>query len=701
MKKNLLTLFSALLISQFSFASYVPGVPYFYQYSNSINPGGSCQNTSVAMCIKFYGGTSETPDAISGYFGTSQAQTVSGLETVFNSEAAYFGLTVRDIGHTDGTFNDIQTLLAAGKPVIVHGYFTSYGHVMVLTGYTGGEYIANDPAGQWSQTYGYGGYSQTNATEGIDIYYSKSAMESAIGPNGTIWYHEFTNSAAPTPTTTADAIAPTTAISLANSANYQTVNFTANYTDADNTGGSGLDKSFYSVLDWNGNEWRANKNNGFFCDNFDNSIHSDWNTSSGTWGIASNILTQTDLVNTNTSMSSTLNQNLSNRYLYHFMGKIDGTSSNRSAGIHIFSDDITQTNRGNNYLILMKPSTSEIHIYKIQNNTISSPLTVFTGITLNTGTWYDYKIMYDRTTGKITIWKNDQLVGVFTDPSSPLLNGSGISFRSRESSFSVNNFKVYRSRLSTSSAVSIGTSNSDVRYESPDPSIVSYSCKIKSLNVDIAGNISTIANQDILIDWTVPNTIATINDGTSTDITVTTNATNLQANFTASKDTNSAVVDYLYAIGTTAGGTNIKNWTSNGTSLNINSTGLSLVNGQTYYISVKAKNGAGLYSSVTTSNGQTYNLATNIIESIKSESFLSIYPNPSIDNFIIRLVANKTELNQLLIYDINGKIIQEENINVVAGMNDITINDNYLNSGMYFITIKSSEGIRQGKLIKK
>ena len=701
MKKNLLTLFSTLLISQISFASYVPGVPYFYQYNNSINPGGSCQNTSIAMCIKFFGGTAETPDAVSAYYGTSQAQTVSGLETVFNSEAINYGLTVRDIGHSNGTFNDIQTLLSAGKPVIVHGYFTSYGHVMVLTGFTGTEYIANDPAGQWSQVFGYGGYCQCNATQGQDIHYSKSAMESAIGPDGTIWYHEFTNSSAPTPTTTADVIAPTTAITILNSTSYQTANFTANYTDADNTGGSGLDKSFYSVLDWNGNEWRANKNNGFFCDNFDNSIHSDWNTTTGTWGITNNVLTQTDLVNTNTSMSSILNQNLSNRYMYHFMGKIDGTSINRSAGIHIFCDDITQTNRGNNYLVWMKPTMSEIHIYKVQNNTISSPLTVFSGVTITTGNWYDYKIMYDKTTGKFTIWKNDQLVGTYTDPSGPLLNGTGISFRSKESGFSVNNFKVYRSRPSASSGISIGSSNSDVRYESPDPSIVSYSCKIKSLNVDVAGNISSIANQDLLIDWTAPNTIATINDGTSTDISVTTNSTNLQANFTASKDTNSAVVDYIYAIGTTAGATNIKNWTSNGNSLNINSTGLSLVNGQTYFISVKAKNGAGLYSSVSSSNGQTCNVATNIIEYNKSKSFLSIYPNPSIDSFMIRLVANKIELSQLSIYDVNGKVLHEENININSGMNDITISDSYLVSGIYFIILKSSEGIKYGRLIKK
>jgi hypothetical protein len=51
----------------------VSGVPYFYQYSNSINPGGSCQNTSIAMLLKYYGAANLTPDGISSQYGTSQA----------------------------------------------------------------------------------------------------------------------------------------------------------------------------------------------------------------------------------------------------------------------------------------------------------------------------------------------------------------------------------------------------------------------------------------------------------------------------------------------------------------------------------------------------------------------------------------------------------------------------------------------------
>jgi hypothetical protein len=696
MKKNNLLILCFLLIHFFVEASYVPNVPYFYQYNNSINPGGSCQNTSIAMLIKFYGGTTEYPDAISSYYGTSQAQTVSGLETVFNSEAQYFGLTVRDIGHTDGTFADIQSLLAAGKPVIVHGYFTDYGHVMVITGFTGSSYICNDPAGRWSQQYGYGGYCQCNSTEGKDIYYSKSAFEDAIGPNGTIWYHEMTNTYTPPPPSPTDVIKPYSNINFSNPQNYRTNNFTINYTDSDNTGGSGIDKSFYSVLDWNGSEWRANNNNGFYCDNFDFSINNEWTSNGGNWGISSNVLVQSDLINQNTALNSSLNQSLSNRYLYHFSTKINGTATNRGGGIHIFCDDVTQVNRGNNYLIFLRPNVSEIQLFKVTNNTITA-LTSFTNVTLNNNSWYDIKIMYDRTTGKITIWKNDNLAGTYTD-TNPISSGDGISFRSRESEFSINNFKVYRSRPATQNSVSVGNNNSDVRYQSISSSSVSYACKIKSLTVDVAGNISAVANQDVLIDWSNPLSISSVNDGLQSDINYTQNSQTLYANFSASTDINSGIKEYFYSIGKTPGATDVVSWKSNGTSLNISHTNLNLTNGTTYYINVKSLNNAGLYSAVSSSNGQTYlKPAVNNINPIicNGETFTvgnQNYTNPN--TYYDTLQSVTTGIDSIVITNltVNPSFLLNNPVSICSG-GSYTINNNtYTSAGTYTDTLQTVNG---------
>ncbi len=166
-------------------------VPYFYQYANSVNPGGSCQNTSMAMVLKHYGAGSVTPDSISGYWGTSQAQTVSGFQSVFNSEAAYYGLAVRDAGTQSATVADLRNTLATGTPVVVHGYFTSYGHVIVLVGFDGNRYTANDPAGAWNEVYQGGGYGGWNPTAGQYITYNAASLEAAVAPDGYVWMHEF------------------------------------------------------------------------------------------------------------------------------------------------------------------------------------------------------------------------------------------------------------------------------------------------------------------------------------------------------------------------------------------------------------------------------------------------------------------------------------------------------------------------------
>jgi len=170
---------------------YIPDFPYFYQYNNNLSPGVSCQNTAMAMVIKYYGGTSETPDQITEYYQTKPQQTVPGWESTFNSEASYFGLDVRDDGSEYYTVQDMRDELAQNKPVVVHGYFTSDGHVVVVLGFDGENYYVHDPAGEWSEQYGYGGYSGTNETEGIYVKYSKDAFEAAVSPDGYVWMHKF------------------------------------------------------------------------------------------------------------------------------------------------------------------------------------------------------------------------------------------------------------------------------------------------------------------------------------------------------------------------------------------------------------------------------------------------------------------------------------------------------------------------------
>ena len=122
-------------------------------------------------------------------------------------------------------------------------------------------------------------------------------------------------------------------------------------------------------------------------------------------------------------------------------------------------------------------------------------------------------------------------------------------------------------------------------------------------NISASGNPMTF---DLLVpDSTPPSAIASVFDGVGADISFTTSRTQLSANWTASSDDESGIFRYLYAIGTTPGGTQKLGWTGNGLNLSVTRPGLSLTSGRTYYISVKAENSQGLTSAVATSNGQT------------------------------------------------------------------------------------------------
>ncbi|MBN1181537.1 MAG: T9SS type A sorting domain-containing protein [Bacteroidales bacterium] len=106
-------------------------------------------------------------------------------------------------------------------------------------------------------------------------------------------------------------------------------------------------------------------------------------------------------------------------------------------------------------------------------------------------------------------------------------------------------------------------------------------------------------------DSTPPSNITTINDGTGVDIDNSYSIRDYSANWSASSDIESGISFYWYALGTTIGGTDIVDWTSNGNNTDVTVSGLNLTAGHTYYISVKAENGQGHQSNVNSSDGVT------------------------------------------------------------------------------------------------
>ena len=496
-----------------------------------------------------------------------------------------------------------------------------------------------------------------------------------------------------------DNTAPTTAIAALN--NWETTNFTASFTDADNSGGSGLDKSYYQVLYFNGTEWHANANNGFFADNFDSYNSTVWAapSNSGTWLVTAGNLIQTDTTAGNSNIYSSLNQNLSNRYLYQFYAMIDSVSysgNQHRFGFHFFSDNGALANRGNSYFIYFRKETNTLEFFKVINDVFTVTKTV-NDVTTTFGQWNDYKIIFDRTTGKIDVYRNDILLGTWTDTSVLTTPGNYISFRTGNCKASISELKVYRSRLPSVTVTLGAAATNDIPCQNPD--VATFAAKIKSIVNDVAGNLSAIAFQNINVDWTGPSCL-TVNDGIGNDIDTISSLTTLSANWTASIDSNSDIVKYWYAIGTTAGATDILNWTDNGLSTTATNSGLTLIQGQTYFFSVKTVNGAGL-TSICSSDGVVVDVNTGISKN-ENQINIAAQPNPFNNSTTLLFTTKAEQQIQITLTDMLGKVILLSSSNYVSGSHILEIKADAMQiaKGVYTLKLMSDKASATIRLIK-
>ena len=160
-------------ISQVNNTSSIQTLPYYNQYYNENKGWATCQNTSVAMVLSYYE-SSIHPDTIYRDWGKDYAQSPSGLNAVYSSYATRSNI----ITYTNASPEELKAALSSGYVAIVHGYFTGFGHVLVVRGYENGRYYVNDPAGKWAECFKCG-YSSTNDLNGKTSY-SESAFDAAV-----------------------------------------------------------------------------------------------------------------------------------------------------------------------------------------------------------------------------------------------------------------------------------------------------------------------------------------------------------------------------------------------------------------------------------------------------------------------------------------------------------------------------------------
>ncbi len=162
-------------------------VPYLCQRDNAFRPMATCNVTSMAMVLAYYGIRAKNPrqqleDEFYEWCIARYGQGSQTDNTVLVKLANAYGF--KDNFSTNHNWTTIRNELNNRRPVIVGGLFTHSGHIVVIIGYTPQGYIVNDPFGNALT-----GYRDSN---GRRLVYPSDYMEKMCSPepgSGNIFAH--------------------------------------------------------------------------------------------------------------------------------------------------------------------------------------------------------------------------------------------------------------------------------------------------------------------------------------------------------------------------------------------------------------------------------------------------------------------------------------------------------------------------------
>ncbi|MBD0392615.1 MAG: C39 family peptidase [Microcoleus sp. C1-bin4] len=158
-------------------------VPYFSQRDNPRFDWSTCNVTSIAMVLYYYGLRSkwggQLEDELLQWCFDYAGQGSQTDHSVLSALIKAYGF--KTSFSTTRNWADVRSELLNRRPVVLAGDFTASGHILTLIGYNSQGYIVQDPWGDALT-----GYSDT---EGRKLMYPYNYVNQVAGPDGNVWAH--------------------------------------------------------------------------------------------------------------------------------------------------------------------------------------------------------------------------------------------------------------------------------------------------------------------------------------------------------------------------------------------------------------------------------------------------------------------------------------------------------------------------------
>jgi len=304
----------------------------------------------------------------------------------------------------------------------------------------------------------------------------------------------------------------------------------------------------------------------------------------------------------------------------------------------------------NSYFVWFRLDNQNLQFYKTINDAFS--LVHEVPFTTVPGQEYRYRVIYSRVTGTIDVYVNGAYVASWTDPT-PYQGGQYISFRSGNSRYVVNDLRVYRLR-GANALITVGNSGAMIRYQDPNPQTPAG--RILSLVTNVWGDFSAVEDSLLDVDWTPPVPGPYISDGFALDEDTLSGNGGLGANWAVFSDPNSGLSRYSYAVGQQPGSEDIVSWTNNELSDNCSFPSWGIQAGTNYYVSVYAKNSAGLVSDTVSSDGFVFFPDAGLET---GNGALLVYPNPTRGSLSVSVPVTG---DILYVYGVDGKLFHSQQV---------------------------------------